>query len=161
MNPRKKALLETAERLLVDLKSLSETVDMPLAERREKGEKIQADLKSTREEIEGINYQESLQMQAAQTDQWINGLGTQAKVIGRTAAGQTEIDEAKGHIEHTGYGLISEAKMTHLVQDDYKKAFTAMIVRGGVDRISSADLKVLQEGIDDEGGCVRVPTFAW
>ncbi|OGF05250.1 MAG: hypothetical protein A2W00_04695 [Candidatus Eisenbacteria bacterium RBG_16_71_46] len=158
MNPRKKQLLEQAETLLAELKMLSEKADGLTTEELARAEAIQGELKSIRTEIEALNAQEALKGSFTSYQSWLNDPSLKAKVTGLEYAGETLIDERKGVVESTGYGLIAQSKYKNLVTKEYKEAFGGYILRGERN-LSNDNMKALQEGIDDQGGYFVPPDW--
>lgn len=83
---------------------------------------------------------------------------TEAKVLGYTKAGDTYIDYDEQKIISEGAGLFSQKKYEAISSHEYKMAWCKMICKG-VKNLTSAELRALQEGIDDQGGFLSPPEF--
>ncbi len=77
-------------------------------------------------------------------------------LIGSTEAGYTEIECRNGVIQiadEVGAGSIGEKQWNAIQKSEYKAAFTKLIRKKGDNRfMSGAEMKTLEEGLDDQGG---------
>lgn len=89
------------------------------------------------------------------------------KTVEATGGGFVGWESAKveaGQEIFPGMGIVTEEKAKILRSDEYKRAFSRYLVRGfshymSLDR-NSAEFKVLQEGVDSQGGFVVPPDWS-
>jgi HK97 family phage major capsid protein len=134
--------------------------------------KLNAEIKEHRAALEALSAATELGADAKSADAFLNegkgfnhGNGTPGgsskNVLGNTPAGTTWMSRnADGsiNVESIGKGLYGEKKYAAMMEDDYKAVYAKYIMKG--DRaLSSAELKTLQEGYDDEGGYFAPPDY--
>lgn len=159
MNVALTGLHESAQAKLNEVKGLLAKAGGPSAE---EVTRIQA----LNGEIEGIKGQittlQDASSKSAQYDAWLNQPATHlpqgrgapgADVLGHAPAGEAQITPkgAGSVLEQYGPGILTEAQFKAIRDPEYKRAFDSYL-RKGEKGLRSAEIKVLQEGIDDQGG---------
>lgn len=169
MNEKLKQLREQAAAKLAEAKALIAT---GRPEDLEKASKLNGEIGEIKAQIDAEGNRSAVAEAIKANSQWFDqpvsdlalpgdGGGaapaaagtTPAQLVGWQAAGKTWLSRARGVLEDEGAGAISAKQWNRISQDDYLKTFFRWLKvasKGG--SVSSADMKVLQEGLDDQGG---------
>jgi HK97 family phage major capsid protein len=157
MDPKLKQILEQSKAKLAELQAIAAKGAAMTAEDVVKGEELKGELATLRGQAEEAKRASSLGDEAKQFDDWLNAPANripQANLLGFTPAGETQIESKNDEvrIEQYGAGVLTERQMKAISTKEYKRAYLTYIRKG--QQASAAVFKVLQEGIDDEGGYI-------
>lgn len=165
--------LANADRLSAEVKEVREAIQAELAAEARLGEihKLVAD---TRGYINGGGGNGAPPMAAPEPHHLGSGLygnpggvrtpDGRGRTLAWTPAGTTYLRELpNGDVEITqsGMGLLSQSKYAQLCTREYYDGFMEYLQKGGdTRRMGDANVRALQEGLDDEGGYLVPPEMA-
>jgi HK97 family phage major capsid protein len=159
MKEKLKALLESYETKIKEQKALYDKQDASQEDivnantMNAELDKLEGEIK-TLKEAEGFQSQNAARFAETQRA----ATGTVGNVdIAMRPAGEAQVTNNIGnkkgglHIEQIGEGMMSDKTFKAIRQDEYKQAFFSYL-RKAWSGLSNSEQKVLQEGIDDQGG---------
>jgi len=150
-----KKLVADAEAKNTELKAILDKGDSITQEDVANASTIRDALKTITEDIKSCKTVEGLHADFKAVDGFINDPSTKVPVgsgfIGLTRNPNDVTTVEGNNVYQTGAGVLSDNQVKTLRSAEYKNAFTNYL-RRGVSKLNSDEVKVLQEGIDDQGG---------